>query len=561
MIEVKQLPLYLRTISHIPPSQLAHRVRLRTKREFYHRFPAGLEERWAAKVQTRQLGWPKDFVPIDTATEHLTPQHSAAGRGVLSLHNGSQDVLQDGWHPVDRPQLFRFHLHYMEWAWPLAAEASPEARRDFAALWRSWRAATVAGRWDEWCPYVVSLRAWTLCGVFETLVRDTELEDDIVLHLRASLTYLRRNLELDLHGNHLIKNLKAIVGLATFLGDDKAADTALARLGDEIARQILPDGGHYELSPSYHAQVLADLLDVATLLRSAGGYADVVPMSCLQSMSDWLTTMRYPDGTVPRIGDSTPVPRGLLDEIDLRVPTAVTGSVRHLRESGYVVVRPDDETMAVFDFGKPGPRDSPGHAQADWGTFELWHSGQLLVADPGVSTYSGQRRQTERATRSHNTATVAGRDQTEVWSNFRSGRLHQPGPVKVAADESQTRIDASVTYHGITHRRMVSIETAKLLITDAFIPASPLEQVINLTSDADAVTVEWPPSVQAEVIDSEIAVDFGTLAPARRLSASAISPSSVEINWSTVSHRNLTSSTGGRLLRAAPPGSQPKARQ
>ena len=32
--------------------------------------------------------------------------------------------------------------------------------------------------------------------------------------------FLRRNLETDVGGNHLIKNLKALAGLAVFFGDD-----------------------------------------------------------------------------------------------------------------------------------------------------------------------------------------------------------------------------------------------------------------------------------------------------------------------------------------------------
>ena len=38
----------------------------------------------------------------------------------------------------------------------------------------------------------------------------------------------------------------------------------------EISRQILPDGGHFELSPMYHAIILEDLLDVINAARTFG---------------------------------------------------------------------------------------------------------------------------------------------------------------------------------------------------------------------------------------------------------------------------------------------------
>ena len=75
-------------------------------------------------------------------------------------------------------------------------------------------------------------------------------------------------------GNHLVKNLKALVGLGVFLGDDRLVAHAASHLERQIGVQVLADGGHYERSPSYHCQVLGDLIDVAGLLAAAGRPAD-----------------------------------------------------------------------------------------------------------------------------------------------------------------------------------------------------------------------------------------------------------------------------------------------
>ena len=72
-----------------------------------------------------------------------------------------------------------------------------------------------------------------------------------------------------------------------------------------MAVQVLPDGGHYERSPSYHCQVLGDLIDVGALLEAAGfppvdGLDDTV-----DAMRRWLGAMLLPDGDVPLFNDCT----------------------------------------------------------------------------------------------------------------------------------------------------------------------------------------------------------------------------------------------------------------
>ena len=45
---------------------------------------------------------------------------------------------------------------------------------------------------------------------------------------------------------------------------------SLRRLARQVGEQVLADGGHFERAPAYHCQVLADLIDVAGLLRASG---------------------------------------------------------------------------------------------------------------------------------------------------------------------------------------------------------------------------------------------------------------------------------------------------
>ena len=135
-------------------------------------------------------------------------------------------------------------------------------------LWRSWRPPCAFGTGDAWLPYPAALRAWSWCGLYRDLVAGTGLEAAFRRELAAHAGFLRRHLESDVGGNHLVKNLKALIGpRPCSSATSRCCTGALRLLTEQLAVQVLPDGGHYERAPAYHCQVLADLIDVADLLQ------------------------------------------------------------------------------------------------------------------------------------------------------------------------------------------------------------------------------------------------------------------------------------------------------
>ncbi len=458
-----------RTLSHLRPEQAAHRARLRSQKLALSRGPAMFERRWTRDVSD-DAGWPAGFEPIDAADPP-----ALGSIGDLADHRfslvGESHCIDDagGWRPDERSQLFRYALHYFEWAWTLAAQPDVGAPV-FEDLWRSWRAGTTFGQWDEWSPYVVSLRAWVLCGVFDSLVRGSDIEDDVREQIGLHAGFVAANLELDVGGNHLIKNLKALIGLGVFLDDVNLIRRGGELLRTEIERQVLVDGGHYERSASYHCQVLGDLVDVGGLLSSVGRTPVPGLESAVERMRGWLGAMLMPDGDVPLFGDATLVGT---DRIDALSPTApATDRLTHLAESGYVVCRPDDRLHVIVDVGPPCPPDLPAHAQAGCLAFVAAVDGKRAIVDTGVSTYVGDRRAYERATKAHNTVEVGEIDQTEVWSSFRAGRLAAPTVHDVYEKAGVLVVDASHDgYHHLdgapTHRRRFEIGDGRIMLRDS----------------------------------------------------------------------------------------------
>lgn len=461
--------LLARTVVRLRPSQIAHRLRLRALRLAERRI-ARIAERRAAAPSSARVGWPAVFVALDAPHYHGNRAEITDARFRFledSRHLGDPP----DWQQPDASQLWRFHLHYFEWAWALAQPPDRRpGRESFAGLWRSWRSAVRPAIGDAWAPYVASLRLWVLCSIFPTLIEGSDIEADYVDQIELHAGFVRSHLELDVGGNHLIKNLKAVIGAGVFLHRTDIVSAAVRRLESQLEVQVLSDGGHFERSPSYHCQVLGDLIDIRRLLRCASLPPVAGLAEAIEAMQAWLGAMIGGAGEVALFNDAIPVGKARIAA--LRPTTTRHPSLTVLAASGYVVARTDDNTVLIADVGDPCPLNLPAHAHADCLSFELWVRGERWVADTGTSTYQpGVRRSTERSTAAHNTVEIDGQDQTEVWGTFRAARRAKPSVELVAVDGNQFEFLASHDGYGRLpgsplHRRRWSIRPGRIHIVD-----------------------------------------------------------------------------------------------
>jgi len=493
---------FARTIRHLRPAQLMHRARLRAQRRVLRLIPA-TSERLLRAPAGRYVGWPETFTPIDALLQDWRQPPFPRFR----FNEIERDLgVENDWDQQQADQLWRYQLHYFEWAF---GYSDPEA---FVPVWQSWRSRSTFGRGDAWSPYVTSLRAWTFCAQFRQLVSTTPIEasfvEDLLLHAR----FLRTQLELDVGGNHLIKNLKALVGLAVFFANEHLMSIATRHLSRQVEIQILPDGGHYERSPSYHCQVLGDLLDIEHLLAAAHlppvpGVADAI-----HRMRVWLGAMLMPDGDVPLFNDCVLVGH---DRLRLLAPiNPDTSPLTVLEPSGYVIMRPSPQLHLVVDVGLPCPDELPAHAHADCLSFELSFNGQRVVVDSGTSTYQGSRRAHERSTGAHNTVEVDDCNQTEVWGTFRAGRRARPRLERTEVTDGTVVLVASHSgYEHLPgrprHCRRITATADQVQIEDTVSGAGRHRVAARLyaTSESLRVTASSP-IVKSETV---VATGFGRL--------------------------------------------------
>ena len=266
---MRRLLQLFRSIRHTRLAQLWHRLRLTVKRRLLVRV-AGLARRRLTGDAPARAGDPPH--PATPPRHHLL-RRSGHGRSVIKMLN--QEIELDPPVPWRDPEfavcseLGRLALHYLEFL-----EAADD--RDFVSVVTDWieqNPPYQPGYWSHnWNSYGLSIRAVVLMQ--QATRRRDALDSSFTARLDqslfAQLSFLASNLEVDLGGNHLIKNIKAMLwGASYFSGDDANRwwRVAVRLLRQQSQAQILPDGWHDERSASYHIQVFVDLCECYQLLR------------------------------------------------------------------------------------------------------------------------------------------------------------------------------------------------------------------------------------------------------------------------------------------------------
>lgn len=422
-----------RSARYIPPRQLAARVRLTAKRRAVgaavtripprHLVAAG-EVPPLANVPPQPVFPPRTGLVDRTAHERVVRLPGATVPLTVPLE----------WHPPELAfgtRLPKLHLHYMEFLEELDDQTA-------CAVVGDWIAANARRRpdyWmDAWNSYALSVRVvvWLQEWARGRLRADPELEPVLWRSVVAQLRFLERNLELDIGGNHLIRNVRALLWAGAFFGGAEAHGwrrRGRELLRRELGRQILPDGLHYERSPAYHLQVFGDLLEC----HAASDQADrVEQLPVLRRMAQALVDITHPDGDVSLFNDGAldmaHPPATCLQAFEQLTGDRVAARMSlALSTAGYYGHRSNAGALVLLDCGEVGPPELPAHSHADILSFEWSLSGRRVIVDHGVFEYNaGHWRAYSRGTRAHNTVTVGEADQCELWLAFRMGRRAAP---------------------------------------------------------------------------------------------------------------------------------------
>ena len=282
---------------------------------------------------------------------------------------------------------------------------------------------------------------------------------------------------MDIGGNHLIKNIKALLWASSYFhGSEPASWRQLgeALLVDALDEQVTPDGAHFELSPAYHVQVFADMLECYSLLDD-GELRDNLSTT-LRLMAQFLTDMVHPDGQISLFSDGgldmSYCPVECLAAFERLVGSTVSQS-RNIEYpyAGYYGLRSGDDLILV-DVAELAPPQLPAHGHGDALSFEWSVSGQRVIIDPGVFEYNeGPSRDFSRSTLNHNTVTLDDKEQSEFWKAFRVGRRAKI--VNRSVEVGSTKIHIKASHDGYMrlrgeplHQRQFELTEGRVRITD-----------------------------------------------------------------------------------------------
>ena len=541
----------VRTLRYVPIEALQWRVWARAKRLYYRSPVYGLQALLPEEVHEPRWVGVELFAGDPTAGAAMAKGQFAFVGITLPLESPPRT-----WLPVQASALWIFNLHYHEWLADLRAAGQRAVARQLVADW-----LLHFGSYHPtvWHPYPTSLRlvAWLTHAPWLLDGADDDLKQAFYACLYRQALYLAANPERDLGGNHLLKNLKAMVyaGLALEIPDMYAQ--GMAGLLRQLPVQILPDGMHYELSPMYAAQVLRDLLEIRAVLRNEGGAPKPLE-DAVRRLGTALAMFVHGDGGLALFNDSAELEAGYVAQL-LR-QSGADDAPDILPAAGYVRLARGGMT-AWFDAGKVGPDENPGHAHADTLSFELDVGRERVVVNGGTYAYQHPLRNTFRATAAHSTVSLDGAESAEVWGGFRVGR--RPRHVEMVLQGGATPLPGGdmwvegrhdgYAHVGASHRRklVLAADGSRLRGEDEIGFRKAARRVkahfhihpdvkVRLISDTEA-ELETARGVRLalrteggrlDVRDSRYAPQFGQLLPCRQLLVHGRAQGGVcRLNW------------------------------
>ncbi len=324
----------------------------------------------------------------------------------------------------------------------------------------------VSFRTISWC--------WALLLLRGSPVLSPALFDRIVRSIWAHAAHVERYLSYYFSPNtHLTGEALGLVYAGLIFPELPRADhwreLGTRILVEQSASHILDDGVYFELSTGYQRYTLEFYLHLLILSKRNGWSIPPAVADRVGRMLDFLLAVRFPDGSVPQIGDAdggTLVPLARRTQSDFRGVLATAAALlgradcawaaggatpevlwllgadgldafdalrpappaeppsRLFADGGYVVMRSGwsaDDHQLIFDVGPLGCPVSGGHGHADLLSVQCAVFGEPYLVDSGTYCYAGDpaSRGYFRSTAAHSTVVLDGESQASPVGPFR----------------------------------------------------------------------------------------------------------------------------------------------
>lgn len=443
----KKLSRYYHTLKHLKPIQIRYQLWYRLRAKFFPvQYPEGIEAPTFQKLKLETF--PNQY------THYLGENHFQ----FLNLEQNFKEEIN--WNYLGHGKLWAYHLNYFDYLHQ--PEMDWETGRKLIGSFLE----NPSSRNEGLEPYPISLRT---INWIKFLAIHKKYPTEVVDSLYEQYRILTQKLEYHLLGNHLLENGFSLLFGAVFFQDKTLNQLTRKILKAELKEQVLEDGAHFELSPMYHVILLQRALDGYNLLvNNKHELQDVEDQlkEVIQKMVNWLHTIMFSNGDIPMLNDSTGG-QALKPAEVMRYAGQLGFNPQKisLSDSGYRKLESEGFEL-IADVGEVGPSYQPGHAHSDTLSFVLYHKGEPIIIDRGISTYEkNQAREEERGTASHNTVMIHDQEQTDVWGGFRVGKRAEP---VIITDEADNLKATHTGYDNLggNHVREWTIKGNEIVIND-----------------------------------------------------------------------------------------------
>jgi len=509
------------------------------------------------------------FNPYDALPRRLEDA-DAALRGRFRFHGEVIDIKDGSVFDKAPPSGdWAQALHGFEWLPPLSAAGGEPARVLATNLISQWIKRNARYSLPAWSPEVIARRLIHLFAHSRLVLGQSDMiwRSKLFVSLREQSRAIAR---ISAEAPDGLPRLEAAVAVALSGAclDDRGnrLETGLQRVEAEVARQILPDGGHVSRSPEALVHAYRHLMMVTDALHAIGREVPQSIRAAHDRMAPMIRFFRHGDGALALFnGGSESDPKmiaGLLARDEVRGQP-----FGHAPHSGYQRIALA-KTLVVMDCGAAPAGAASCEAHAGCLSFEMSAAGQRLIVNCGSA--SGHRERWEsalRATAAHSTVTLADVSSGAILPAGAARNLLGPrlidGPVQVGTRRVETTQgvtiegshDAYMHTFGVVHERSLTLAPQGLMLTgvDRLVPKAGTRSAVDFairfhihpdvrvsTSQSGGVLLKlpngdgWRFKAQGSGIAVEESVYLGgdTVRRAEQLViAGAVKDAPVEIGW------------------------------
>src|SRR6478735_6972975 len=376
----------------------------------------GLVRKLTSRLTTHPIvNWPFSFgkadrvviAPQDLRTTDATRAAEIyAGRFVFA----GKVVLCDSRSPFEitaPSEDWAVALLSFGWLRHLRAAQSGITRANARALVDEWIALNSAHDSIAWRPDVVARRVISWLSQAPLLLDDADVQfyRRFLRSLTRQVRYLRHTVSQARDG---VPRLQAAIALTyaalCMARQQRYIRPATKRLSEELARQILPDGGHISRNPGALIELLVDLLPLRTAFTARNIAPPLPLLNAIDRMMPMLRFFRHGDGNFALFNGMSATPSDLLATL-LAYDDTHGAPMSNMPHTGFQRLDAGQTTL-IIDTGPP-PAASVSHdAHAGCLSFELSSGISRIVTNCGMPTTGRDNwRPFARGTPAHSTLT------------------------------------------------------------------------------------------------------------------------------------------------------------